>query len=501
MKNLLVVTSLLFSLIAFSQTKVDFDYEALSNPNSENELSFYFNKEIPKKLLKKVIFAPKKHNVILSFSINKEKKPYNVKINNFRNPALKKAIIDAFKSYPLEKLQLANLNSKNRYHLQILSKNKNKAFINCSSKIIVEVPPTTTNCNNLAYYEDIKSCFNLQVMQHFYNNANFDLLENNKNSNQSYFKEEKDIILNLFNEVELLFNFSISEDGKLKNEKSDVPTIFKNEVEKLFNSFPQTLIVSTFNDTFYKSVHRFTIPFKKGEKPVYEDIKAANINFTKPNIKNDLSIYFAEKLSTDFIEKANLNTINNSVAIIFELDKKNIPFNLLTNARSIALNDEIISIFKKYPVDKLTFANKGKFNRYQIQILSFTDNKTIVNTASIIGYMKFPVFESCENSKNSTENKQCFSKSIQKHFTEKFDPDLPNRLGLSPGKLRILVSFKIDKNAQIAQIRTKLSPPSPEIEFEIKKILSLLPKMQSPQIQNDKVLDVKFTFPFTLVVQ
>ena len=103
------------------------------------------------------------------------------------------------------------------------------------------------------------------------------------------------------------------------------------------------------------------------------------------------------------------------------------------------------------------FADKRKFNRYVIQILSFTDDTTIVNADSVIGYERIAVFKGCENTKNIAENKQCFSSSVQRHFAKKFDTNLPNKLGLNPGRLRILISFKIDKEGNASKITTKLS--------------------------------------------
>lgn len=67
-------------------------------------------------------------------------------------------------------------------------------------------------------------------------------------------------------------------------------------------------------------------------------------------------------------------------------------------------------------MEKLTFADKGAFNNYNIQILSFTDGKTIVNTDSIIGYMKSPVYKGCESAKNIAANKKCFLKGYKLIF-------------------------------------------------------------------------------------
>ncbi|TXD46512.1 hypothetical protein [Polaribacter sp. IC073] len=498
MKKLLQLFFFFSFLISFSQSNTTFNYGKFTEPDAKNELSLYFKSEVPKKLLRRSVFAPKKNDIILSFSINKENKPYNIAINTFRSKDLYEAIVKAFEKYPLEKLKLDTLNSSNRYSLQIISKKKNKAIFNCSTTIMVASPPIYDSCSDLTYYEDLKTCLNIAVKEHFYKKANFNLLNNASRVNLN---EEKDFELQLYKEVELFIHFSVSKSGQLISNKTRVPTVFKEEVLRILASFPTVKIPGTFNGLKNEPLHSFKIQFKQGEKPIYSAQDASSIRFTKPSTENELSSFYLEKLSKEFIEKANLNRINNRLSLSFELDKKNNPFNITTNARSTALNDEVISIFKEYPIEKLTFADKGAFNNYNIQILSFTDGKTIVNTDSIIGYVKFPVFKGCENTKNIAANKKCFSKGIQTHFSEKFNSNLPNQLGLSPGRLRILIRFKIDVNGSVVRVNTKLSKPSPEIDFEVKRVMSLLPKMKSSQMQNGKIVNVKFSFPFTFIVQ
>jgi hypothetical protein len=165
-KKLLTIITILSFFVNFSQSKKVFDYENQSSPNSENELSLYFKNQISKKLLKRIKFQPKKNNIVLSFSINKENEPYRVNVSTFRSNNLKKEIKKAFKNYPLEKLNLHNFDKSNRYSLQIITRKNNKGIFNCSSKIIIESPPICNNCSYLEYYEDIKTCLNLAFLLH-----------------------------------------------------------------------------------------------------------------------------------------------------------------------------------------------------------------------------------------------------------------------------------------------------------------------------------------------
>jgi hypothetical protein len=111
----------------------------------------------------------------------------------------------------------------------------------------------------------------------------------------------------------------------------------------------------------------------------------------------------------------------------------------------------------------------------------------------VVSYIGIPVFPSCQNSNNVSEMKKCFSKGIQQHFAQKFDAELPNRLGLASGRLRIFINFKIDKQGKVVQIRTKLSKPSLEIKAEVLRVLKLVPKMMYAPMHNGKAVNIKYS--------
>ena len=107
-----------------------------------------------------------------------------------------------------------------------------------------------------------------------------------------------------------------------------------------------------------------------------------------------------------------------------------------------------------------------------------------------------PVFPGCKGSKK--ELKSCFNKKMQKHFQRKFNADLPNDLGMSPGKKRIIMLFKIDKVGNIVDIIAKA--PHPKLQKEAIRIIKLLPKMK-PGRQRGKSVGVKYTLPMRIEVE
>lgn len=105
---------------------------------------------------------------------------------------------------------------------------------------------------------------------------------------------------------------------------------------------------------------------------------------------------------------------------------------------------------------------------------------------------KIPTFPGCDEG-----DKNCFNKKVQLHFVENFDSNLPNKLGLKPGKKRIIVLFKIDKTGKVADIRVKA--PAVELEEELTRIIEKLPQM-IPGEHNGEKVGVKYTLPLRIDV-
>ena len=475
----IILLTLLFICNTINAQDISWEMKARGhNPNPKNELSKYFKKEISKKHLKKAVFQRGKNNIILSFNINNEKKPYRINIPVFGSLELRKEIKEAFKKYPLEKLNLESLDPKNRYSLQIITKKGKKNIFNCSTNIIVETPPICKNCEDLNNFEDLEKCLNIEVKKHFY-----------KTFDTSQISE---------NELNIYIKYKTNKKGEISILRRKKPLKYFEEIKNSLSSFPIIENKSTFNGTVNQPEYSLSIAYKKENDFVYEDSNHKFIAYSKPTTDNDFSKYLSEKLSEETINKANLNRINNSLVLNFELDRKWVPFNITSNSRSQGLETEIINAFKNYPIEKLNIANKEKFNRYNLQILSFTDSKTIIKTSNNISFLRAPVFPGCETSKSIKELRKCFSRGVQRHFAKKFDADLPNRLGLSSGRKKILIMFKINREGEIDNLLVKA--PHVTIKNEVIKVMKQLPKVE-PAVHIGKNVNIKYSIPFSLIIE
>jgi periplasmic protein TonB len=108
-----------------------------------------------------------------------------------------------------------------------------------------------------------------------------------------------------------------------------------------------------------------------------------------------------------------------------------------------------------------------------------------------------PIYPGCENM-SKAEQKKCLSESITKLVNKKFNVDLAADLGLTPGKKRIFVMFKIDNTGKVVGIRARA--PHARLEKEAVRVVSLIPRM-IPGKQRGRAVGVKYSLPIVFNVQ
>jgi len=106
-----------------------------------------------------------------------------------------------------------------------------------------------------------------------------------------------------------------------------------------------------------------------------------------------------------------------------------------------------------------------------------------------------PVFPGCKGSK--AQIKKCFNESVHKFISKKFNADLAQELGLSPGKKRINVQFTVGHTGAIKDVR--VMAPHKRLEKEARRVVGLLPKI-TPGKQRGKPVGVQFYLPIVLEV-
>jgi len=137
-----------------------------------------------------------------------------------------------------------------------------------------------------------------------------------------------------------------------------------------------------------------------------------------------------------------------------------------------------------------------------IEVVQMDDIEEIVEEEQIEQDIPFaiieepPVFPGCTGTKE--QKKKCLQDKITEHVSKNYNTGLSQDLGLTPGKMKVYVVFKIDKNGQIAEAIAR--GPHARLEKEALRVVNMLPKL-TPGKQRGIPVGVSYTLPITLHVQ
>lgn len=107
-----------------------------------------------------------------------------------------------------------------------------------------------------------------------------------------------------------------------------------------------------------------------------------------------------------------------------------------------------------------------------------------------------PVFPGCEGTQE--ELRKCLQEKITMHVSSNFNSKLANGLGLESGLKRIFVMFKIDKEGNITDAKSRA--PHKLLEQEALRVINLLPKMDPGKYLGENV-GVKYSLPIAFKVE
>ena len=106
-----------------------------------------------------------------------------------------------------------------------------------------------------------------------------------------------------------------------------------------------------------------------------------------------------------------------------------------------------------------------------------------------------PTFPGCEGMTNE-DKRDCMSRNISMHVNKNFNTKLANELNLT-SRQRINVIFKIDKEGNIVDVRSRA--PHPDLEAEAIRVIKTIPKM-IPGKQKGKAVNVPYSLPIIFQV-
>ncbi|WP_204346920.1 hypothetical protein [Psychroserpens algicola] len=109
-----------------------------------------------------------------------------------------------------------------------------------------------------------------------------------------------------------------------------------------------------------------------------------------------------------------------------------------------------------------------------------------------------PIYKGCDDKLSNAQLKKCMSDKIGRLVGTEFDSGLASRLGLPPGKVRIITTFKIDKEGKVINIQARAARR--ELEKEAKRVIALIPDLEKPGIHKGEPVVVSYSLPIVFAV-
>ncbi len=390
------------------------------------------------------------------------------------------------------------------------------------------------SCNNELEDIYVTSMINYILKEHFENNRNITPI----NSTTKYYLTDKkmeeiltkggEIFLNYLQEhskLDIDINFreaiSYSKNGTL-NEYIYNPEFSKKEInyKDFLNQINNTQ--SNFNQFDTDIYHTTFYLLSKSYSYTNEDYEyALQAMYTWLNKSNDYQVILAGNLTKNcngdqkmydmyvasMIQYCIKNKYTKNDSLVpqningkFVLNKEQ-KVEILTKGGKIFL-DYITKYSNIELTDDFRVALRYDFRRDLDGYILSPTRPTLENVATsedipfaIID--EAPTYPGCEKEKTENAKKTCMNKYLQKHVARNFNVGLAKNLGLSPGKKKIYVQFKITTSGSVEILGIRA--PHRTLEHEAGRVVNKLPKM-TPGYIDDKPVNVIYMLPIAFNV-
>lgn len=474
-----------YSQTAFQKFKSKYDeFDYYAKPSINSDLSNYFKKNINTSLLDAVKFPQTVENekrIFLLFRLDAKNEIQNMYVTTGYSE-LNKSIIDAFKKYDIDKLNIPDKNSKNRYVIQIVSSLDGKAILNCSSNIIYDRLPLFEGCETVVTNGDVNKCTNKYIENYIINNISSEIIQNAK----------------IIGELRFNVKFTVDYDGTIKDINCLASTeALTQELNRVIAIVPRAKLFPTRNGnpTFLEIKENIFIIIDSKTEAYKED--ALKSNDTLLNQNSDLALHFKKYVTDTELQSMKFLAKQNEVSIFFSIDKKGRYTNVWNNLKDEKSSEKLNSVLKRFPIEKHNINDVNLLANYSYSLITNKNNIVVFQTRKEPVASIPPIFKSCEKEMNFTDLKKCMNERVAYQIKDEFDKTLRNQTDLK-GDIRIYSVFKIDTDGKIIDV--KVRAPNPYLANEVEEIIKNLPPAIKPGFQNGKPVKVPFSIPIVFRV-
>ncbi|WP_400076379.1 energy transducer TonB [Winogradskyella sp. R77965] len=188
--------------------------------------------------------------------------------------------------------------------------------------------------------------------------------------------------------------------------------------------------------------------------------------------------------------------VRNGVLKLFVEDGANMSEKEKNRFDALMNQLETDTYYKKLVVaDESTLLILDAPNKSETEIIEVEEvNESVEVPFSVVEIV--PTLKECADLETNKERKYCMTSFVNKHVGQNFNTKLAD--SLNPGKKRIFVHFKIDKEGNVKDIKARA--PSEALEEEVKRVLNMLPQF-APGKQKGKLVTVPYSLPIVFEVK
>ena len=129
-------------------------------------------------------------------------------------------------------------------------------------------------------------------------------------------------------------------------------------------------------------------------------------------------------------------------------------------------------------------------------------NSSTLRGLSIVSLDKVdrvPVYKGCDSTQSNKKLKKCLNRSLTNFIEKKFRTSVVSKLKLHSGDKNISVIFKIDTLGNIVEANARSSQNT--LRDEALRVLSLVPKFDSPGLLHGEAVVVPYFLPVMVKVE
>ena len=231
---------------------------------------------------------------------------------------------------------------------------------------------------------------------------------------------------------------------------------------------------------------------------IEEEIVSSGNDFST-NVRN----YVLKNFNGKIFEEAMVSKDAGKIYVVFTVDAKGVLKDLKVRAPHPKLKEETIRVISSLKnIQPALKDGKPVAMSFTLPI-SFSDKpievKAVAKINSDVPFSiieEVPVYPGCTGTRQ--EMTDCLNDKIRSFVAKNFDDSMVQNLGLSSGKKKIYVVFRIDETGNITEINARA--PHAELKKEAMRVASLLPKLQ-PGKQRGKAVGMRYTLPISFNVK